>query len=681
MIRLRFWLAVFTLVLFGVNAYSADLIGYWDFENDFGDVSGNANNGTAMGSGVEIVYDAVMGGNVVQFDGSDPANYLLIDNESNFDFTTGVTITAWIKAGPDQTDWVNIVSKYDSYNLLKQWYADALNAGIVGKGDTVNWTSVFDDQWHFIAMTYNGSEIAAYVDQFKSVAALTGELPLNDNPLRIGGNSLASITGCLDDVRVYNYGLTENEIQTVRSEKRRMIGFWDFEDNFNDVSGNGNHGVAMGDGVELVFDSMMGGNVASFNGGDPNGFVFGNYLQVENESNFDLTKAVTITAWMKAASYQADWVNVVSKSGSFGLTKQWYANALNGGITGIGDAINWSSVFDDQWHFIAMTYDGAEVAVYVDETRSVNAITGDITLTDSPFTIGGNSAYGMTGCLDDVRVYNFSLTEDEVMAIQSEKKDAPRLVGCWEFEGNADDTSGSGNHGEILPGELGNEFVFDVERMGQVLYLDDSGVTRWVEISNESNFDFTDGVTITAWMKAGPQNTDWVNIITKFDAYNITRHWNTDYIGAGVTGVASAINWTMAFDNQWHFIAMSYDAELGKSCTFLDYTVNSESVEPVAMTLSDCPLRIGGNSITSMVGYLDDVCVYNYAMSPQEILTNVYDLAKYDIGMMDRKIDLLDFFEMALQWGCTGKGYSADVNGDEVVDIKDLAEFSEFWLN
>lgn len=209
--RLSFGMMV---LLICVGALQAGLVGQWDFEGNFDDVSGNSNNATAMGNTV-LVNDAQRG-LVAYFDG-DATSYALVSNESNFDFADGVTITAWVKGAPQATDWVNIVTKFESYGLIKHWYTQALNGGITGLGDMVNWTTVFDDQWHFVAMTYDGAELAVYVDDLKGATALSGQITMNDSPVRIGGNSMSSIVGYVDDVRIYSEGLTEAQITDIRT--------------------------------------------------------------------------------------------------------------------------------------------------------------------------------------------------------------------------------------------------------------------------------------------------------------------------------------------------------------------------------------------------------------------------------------------------------------------------------
>lgn len=205
---------IFVLLLLSALCVAGTEVARFEFEGNYNDSSGNANHGTAMGPGVTFAYDSVRAGQVACFDG-DPASYICVSNEQNFDFTDAVTLTAWIKAGPQTTDWVNVITKFDAYDIVRHWYTDGVGGGVKGIGYVNSWTPVFDDQWHFIAMTYDGANVAVYVDSTKVFAEASGQIPANDNPLRIGGNSITSMTGCLDDVRIYDYALTAEQVDLV----------------------------------------------------------------------------------------------------------------------------------------------------------------------------------------------------------------------------------------------------------------------------------------------------------------------------------------------------------------------------------------------------------------------------------------------------------------------------------
>jgi hypothetical protein len=71
------------------------------------------------------------------------------------------------------------------------------------------------------------------------------------------------------------------------------------------------------------------------------------------------------------------------------------------------------------WTYVALTYDGTTQRLFVNGTQvATRATTGAIQVTNSPLWIGGNNPYGeyFNGLIDEVRVYNRALTQNEISA-------------------------------------------------------------------------------------------------------------------------------------------------------------------------------------------------------------------------------------------------------------------------
>lgn len=73
-----------------------------------------------------------------------------------------------------------------------------------------------DGQWHHAAGVYDGEEISLYIDGELDVSAKAGgKIRVNDKAVLIGENSEKRgryWIGAIDDVRVYSYGLTAEEV-------------------------------------------------------------------------------------------------------------------------------------------------------------------------------------------------------------------------------------------------------------------------------------------------------------------------------------------------------------------------------------------------------------------------------------------------------------------------------------
>ena len=90
-----------------------------------------------------------------------------------------------------------------------------------------------DGKWHFVLLSYNGTLLRLYIDGNEiSYKESEGAIPdfTGDQPLRIGANSLEEdkfFTGYIDEVRIWDRGLTNNEIKDIYKENTNRIHFKD----------------------------------------------------------------------------------------------------------------------------------------------------------------------------------------------------------------------------------------------------------------------------------------------------------------------------------------------------------------------------------------------------------------------------------------------------------------------
>ena len=93
-----------------------------------------------------------------------------------------------------------------------------------GENFQVNSTAKYNDgKWHFILLTYDGTLLRLDIDGEKQVSTsknTNGAIPdtTAEQPLRIGATSLEEnkfFTGNIDEIRVWNRGLTDEEISQI----------------------------------------------------------------------------------------------------------------------------------------------------------------------------------------------------------------------------------------------------------------------------------------------------------------------------------------------------------------------------------------------------------------------------------------------------------------------------------
>jgi len=76
--------------------------------------------------------------------------------------------------------------------------------------------SLLDKKWHHVVGIYDGTEIFLYIDgQLVKSKLTTGFMEPSKRPVCIGANSFTKkdrFTGLMDDIRIYNYALSEAEV-------------------------------------------------------------------------------------------------------------------------------------------------------------------------------------------------------------------------------------------------------------------------------------------------------------------------------------------------------------------------------------------------------------------------------------------------------------------------------------
>lgn len=204
------------------------------------------------------------------------------------------------------------------------------------------------------------------------------------------------------------------------------------------------------------------------------------------------------------------------------------------------------------------------------------------------------------------------------------------LVGWWKFEEGsgttAADSSGWGNNGAasgtaIVAGKVGSNA------------RDFNATAEKITVANSPNLDLADGkITLIAWVKwAGGGNEKY--IIDKF-----SNKYGLEMNGAGVAGTPRFIvnGGSVLLDNSsplsigvWHQLAATYDGSMGYS--YVDSVAAKSISAPNQTPGTGGDLVIGCyqncSASYSFSGSIDDVRIYNRALSPGEILS-IYNATK-----------------------------------------------------
>lgn len=188
----------------------------------------------------------------------------------------------------------------------------------------------------------------------------------------------------------------------------------------SDTSGNGHEGDILGD---VVWVDGKFGKALEFPGDG------GSFVEIPHDDSLTLVEW-TITAWAKLNSPPGgDWAVIVVKA--VGNGTQNYSLDMDGGgrvLAEVTSGGGWSdcgsvtTIYDDAWHFLVASYDGATLRIYVDgeQEKEQNFAAGDVSV--APVTLGARTgdSQPVLGIVDDIGLFNVALDDAELDNIEND---------------------------------------------------------------------------------------------------------------------------------------------------------------------------------------------------------------------------------------------------------------------
>jgi hypothetical protein len=185
------------------------------------------------------------------------------------------------------------------------------------------------------------------------------------------------------------------------------------------------------------------------------------------------------------------------------------------------------------WSYVALTYDGSRLRLFVDGREAGSrSTTGTIATARNPLWFGGNHPFGeyFDGSIDEARVYDRALSDAEIRADMEEpvaqggavrgranvvagSRAAPPaavgLVAAYAFDEGAGasvgDGSGNGNVGTVTGATWARG------RYGSALRFD--GADDLVRVPPSTSLDVGPELTLSAWIRPAASQGGWRTII------------------------------------------------------------------------------------------------------------------------------------------------------------------------
>ncbi len=269
---------------------------------------------------------------------------------------------------------------------------------------------------------------------------------------------------------------------------------------------------------------------------------------------------------------------------------------------------------------------------YESDPAGKTVVFGDASeaVTTATFTEAGTYTLTLTaddGLYTEPPTVNAEEGDDTVVVeVYAEGTADDYLVALWDFEGDALDGIG-GHHGTLV----GATYVDANDVMvgtGSVLFradgrvdIEDSGVS---DPNYNTWADFTDEVSITAWMKVPEFTLDWQYVVDKGAAYGIQREGTSNGVMFRISqspddeqAARGSLDLTEVGSNDgWHHIAGTFDGNNAR--LYVDGWLEAEvdaSVYENAIPRDGGFLSLGG-----FEGRMDHVRIYDVGLSGQVVL-------------------------------------------------------------
>lgn len=447
-------------------------IAEWKLDENTGttayDTSGNGLDGTLTGS---PTWASGKFGSAVKFTGASDSKRITVNDTNALDFTTGnsLSISAWTYFTSFDTVTGTIIGKGSTAGTNNTNYNIQTASGCTTTCQLIFYTHVTGDyqeydttnsvlelnKWQQVTMTYTfgtGTSMKIYINGVlvpgSWVHGTGNTAPLTSNEqLWIGAadNPTAGVdeemNGLVDLVRMYNYIRTPAQVAW-EYNRGGPVAHYKFDEcqgaTAYDSSGNSLNGTitpgagsnttvgACGSGTssEMWNDGTSGkfSSALGFDGTD-------DYVSIADTATLrfdDTANDFSLFAWVKRTTTGTEYI--LSKEDADNDGWRLMFNASNQVLCSedATDVTSSSSITDTNWHHIGCTIDrDGNGQVYIDGLANGSAVAmgTDAMATTSTVNIGTRSYTATSyfnGLIDDVRIYQYSLTDQQIKVLYNE---------------------------------------------------------------------------------------------------------------------------------------------------------------------------------------------------------------------------------------------------------------------
>jgi hypothetical protein len=201
-----------------------------------------------------------------------------------------------------------------------------------------------------------------------------------------------------------------------------LVGWWPFNGNANDESGNGNHGTVFGAALTTDRDGNLN-SAFSFDG-------VNDWINVNNSNSLNPPSQITISAWINTYAYNISSASMVVNKGWDQGNGHYDILVLTSTkksrfVIGRDLYVESNSIINlNQWTFITVSINNLTMKIYVNgilENTVLQSNNNSFGTNTDPLYIGkhdyNNAPYYFKGKIDDIGIWNRALTQSEITAL------------------------------------------------------------------------------------------------------------------------------------------------------------------------------------------------------------------------------------------------------------------------
>ncbi len=643
-------------------------VGYWKLDEGAGtvayDASGNNNSGTLTNFDFNDNSNWTNGkvAGALKFDGTN--DYVDCGISTSLDITDVITIEVWVKRS-DLNRGQSILHKGiagQGYDLFIKGSDNAIRFTRLGVKDYDSNATITDtNNWHHITIVENSSyAVSFYLDgAYQDTVTHNAGGISSGQILSIGGYDSYYFKGAIDEVRIYNRALSAAEVQWDYN-RGGPVGYWKFDEgsggSVSDSSGNGNTGTWSGTGTHWAPGKINGaGQFAS---------TTSDYVNCGDMVDVG-TSDFSVEAWVNPALVTY-YMRIVDKgSYGWGIAPGAEGYALTSGygkfLFVVKDAdeqiyVEGNADFSASiWYHVAGTADRDGLlkfyinGVLQNDQKNISTV-GNLDNTN-PLRMGtaSNQAdyQSWDGLIDDVRIYNYARSAAEIrtdynagfaVRFGGSYDLTQGLVGYWDFDEGAGtaayDGSTNGNNGALTNFDFNDNSNWTTGKVAGALKFD--GSNDYIQIPYSSAFD-SNQITLAAWVYIDGTPTVNRKIIAKSrDSESVggsTWQIRADEFNPNnlLYQTKNGETWQTASTSDyfsgtgWYYVAITHNSITDEVVIYrngvsVSYTGSiTQDFDFATDDLYIGAREISGTGADCWNGFIDDVRIYNRALSADEI--------------------------------------------------------------